>query len=483
MASTHPLLDITKDIMQVGSDIERYDWHQIQNNQSDGSLATASRYSLATTDRQAIYDLSNLCLEVQFRCLDSSGNYLEASDLQACPSSIYQAFESARLLFDDVQIAQLPIGVGKADVMKAAFEYSLIHGQSIGYNEGLWFDTASDGHNPALIDAVSTTAGTGIHTSILQPYNYRSVDGVITGTGNTFAIYPNTNYNEGFVERYKRCLGDAVAGVAPSVNVMLPLKRIFPVLESMRSIRGVKIEIQLVRKTVMEEVMYGSVAGAKLEFQKLDMWIPRIQPSLSALKKYEEALVSDQVVKLHYHHMDFHQKTNIEKSGTSESYVVSTELQRPVFALVAYGYFDRDSDQNLNSLQFDLGNLSTIRMMVNNTQAPEVEYSLGAQSAHKLRLARVIQDCQQLAGKKASFERDSSAVLNYQRWKDVYPIFPFDLSKIPMSSLSGKSPAEVKVMWTNSAAWSHNYNCYVLLFSERALDLHLKSGKMLLRQA
>jgi hypothetical protein len=481
---THRLLDIKKDIMNLHSDIERYDWHQCQNNQSSDALKTDSRYTLRTTDREAIYDVSNLSLELEFVCLTTEDGPLTQSNYAVCPSSAFHVFDSIRLLFDDVEVAQV-LKPGKADIIRSAFQGSLVQSRSVGYNEGLWLDDngnigATGNISIQSIDADSTV----VVTNPLLPFKYRSVMGVVTdATGpDVNAISPNEHYNAGWVERYKRCVG------GQSVNCMLPLKRVFPILESMRALRGVKIEVQMVRNTVMGEVMYtsGDSFFSKLEIRRLDMWVPRIQPTLTALARFEAALQSNEVVKLHYHHMEFHRRQGILPTQSSDTFTVSTELQRPAFALVCFNYTVRDSLGPLNSLLFDGSPIKTLRMFINNTQCPEVEYDTSSAAGTRLRLSRIIMDCHQLSGKKASFDTDSSSVLDYDRWRYAYPIFPFDLSKIPMSSLSGKSPAEVKIQWT-CGSWgtgdNSKYDVNCLLFSERALDLHLRSGKMVVRRS
>lgn len=473
-------MDYDQPLVMDDPDVDRYEFVEVQNNATLSS--TTNSYQVDSIDKEGYYDLSESYLEINgrasvgattFTWLDpelaetgATGTY--AGTMGMCASA-YNLFDSVRLLLDNQEIANV-LAPGISDVMRTAVEYSENALPSLE-NQGFICD-----------DNCYASITTGA-SAVVKPVNHvKTLYGL---TSNRVCREPqhtsvrtvNTIFNEGHKKRARQ----AYQSISGNKAVFaLPLRRLFPILENCKLIRGVRIEVQLVKNTIMESVWfgYGTDAGtgnATFVIDRLNLWLPRVQPSLSAIARLEAKLRSGEVIKNKHLHMNLYRQTGVSADAGVRSFRLGTEVSRPSHCIVAFQYSARQTSMHLNSLQFDVPPISTLRMFCNNKQFPQREIDVSSG-----RYARTMFEISHYMGKQQAGDRDCGVILSPERWQKCYPLFLIDLNE-SNTSLSSSNVADLRLDWVTTASASGAYDVYVLLFSKREFELHLKDGKTLFK--
>lgn len=470
--SSNPIFDIDKPIMNRDDTIDRYDFQEIRSATND--VSSLPRFQLWSSDKEAIYDVANSFIEVRFQIQKTSGGAGTAlSDVSAPVASAWELFESARLMFDQTEIANV-LYPGTASVMRKVFEGSPAQSKAQGSNHWFYPDECSDGGSTSYIGGVAAATSTNNIGTPIDPIVYD-----LDGSALVTAVRRNPNYNDALRRRCERSTGKQW------MNVFLPLKDVFPVLENMHVLRGVRVDVELVKHQNEARVCFGNVDCTAI-IQRISLWMPRVQPSLAELAKLEEKLVSGQHLTHNYYHMELHRQTGYVATSHDNQFRLATTVSRPSHALIAFGLSARQSSQKLNTHQFDLGSstgyIKTLRFYVNSVQCPEQEIEI-SNDPLSYRHARAINDLHQLAGKLVPGDRDSSSLIRYEDWVNQYPIFAIDLSKLPPSALQNNATSDLRVQWTLSGDFPGTYDINVLLFSEKQLEQDMKGGRLIYRRA
>ena len=440
------------------------EYQEIKEAHND--VSTLSKYQLMTTDKESWYLPSTLMLDIRFKLYKTGTTKFLATEIASLCSDAFSLFNSLELRFNNNQIASVD-RPGHLHFAKSLVEYSKNYADSVASNQWFYLDTVSDGVNDE-INTPKALATSAVNVgSPIVPFVY-----TVDGADDVASIINNPNYNEGMRARVRRN--------GEELQVMLPLREIFPILDQMdRAIRGTRIEVVGHKFKDEEQVMFGDkvvlTTASSVSINSISMWLARVKPSLAIQATVEQALVSNKKVNYTYSHCEMYLKENFSNVGGSQRYRVTTELAQPTHAIVFFQLSSRSTTLGLNPLQFDRVNIDSIHMRLNGKQYPEEEYS-ALMTLGGSHTGRVVHDIFRLGSKHGAV--DGGSLIDVKQWQDVHPFYVFDLSAQEPSALKNATVKDIEVRWTHSATPAAMYDVGVVMFSDREISIDYKAGAM-----
>ena len=158
---------------------------------------------------------------------------------------------------------------------------------------------------------------------------------------------------------------------------MLPLSQIFGFCRDIDKVFcGVKHSLILDREISNNYIMRAnSVAAGKFNINHISLWMPKVKPSLRVESEIDSMLVKGHIKELYFEQMRVY-RTMFQSTETSMTWRITTqpgtELPRHVF--IAFQSSERDSNQEINNMIFDIANLRRISCRINSVQYPEREF-------------------------------------------------------------------------------------------------------------
>ena len=475
-AVSSPVWEVSEPNTKIDNSTIEKEWQEIRENRSD--LSGVNTMTLYTTDREAYYLPSEAMVEVNCEVLKADGStVLSDTDYTALIGNGFGLFEQISLKLDEQKIAQVD-KPGVAHHLKSLVEYSKDYADSVAEKQWFYPDDAPEGNDIAVDTSrfvgVGGTGPAGYYpTGQFHEVQYNvsgATGGALSGTVTAPSIRKNPDFNSAFKKRVERCWhSNGRLGVN---QIFLPMAEIFPILAQYgRVLKGSRLQMDFQKIQNTPEAFFGDNTGSMnpiVKIHSMAMWLPRLRPSLEVRAKLDRQLASNSKIELAYEHLQHYYDVNRANATGEHRFRVVSEMARPLRALVAIRKATRKSTYDENSLQFDIGNITSIQMRVNGRQFPEESYDVSGTKGH----ARILHDLHQLGQKDADLENGS--LLNYKNWKEQYPIFGFDLSHLPQDAFQSKSIADLEVRITGDAG--ANYDVHVVLVSERKLSIDLVSN-------
>lgn len=258
------------------------------------------------------------------------------------------------------------------------------------------------------------------------------------------------------------------------VVVHIPLMNVFDLFKSMKHVtKGIKLSLRLSRNT-NDRVIFADNPSI-VNISKVALWIPRIKPNVSVLPSLESKLNSTKNYYTHYVDTQIFKSNLITDVANNKLFQIKIKRKRPVKCFVVFQNVDRVSgDQTHCKRIFDNVSLLKLRVVLNaTTQYPEREYSTRF-SASNNDYARVYNEFLRCSLKDHNI--DEGSVVTFENFKTLYPIFAIDMSEQAEYNVNPES-ALLDVYFT-TLAHTTNYHMYVLVESERKLEMVGSNGMM-----
>ena len=445
-----------------------YEFQEYRNQSSNTSGAT--NYRLYTTDTTSYLYLPSAHLEVEFQ-IKASDSGVTAGNQTALASNGWSLFENAKLKIGDELVAQLD-KPAKAVHPRILAEYSREYMQTVAQKSHHFCDEKSDLGDATTVDRVDGSAASadGTYPSGL----YDEVQFLVSSNEIT-NVFANDNYDPAFRSKVNRCTAEGATGNGGDLNtiastaakqrILLPLSEAFPLLgQYSRVVKGSKLEIELNKISSAAEAVFGATdtANVSVSISEIALWVARVKPSLSAMKLIESQIAESPVVNVNYHNMKYYSQTNVRSDNQGENtWTVTHKQNRPSHCYLFFQRVARDSNSNLNPLEFDyFSQINRVEMRINGRQVPHIAYTNDAQVDR----ARIVHELQRIAGK----DRDpaDSCCVNYDSWGRNKALYGFDFSHLEGSAYESTSTAEIEVRWNQSADTPSNYNVGLVMFSQ-----------------
>ena len=285
---------------------------QLAEYRSDDAVITNNQVvRIQVKDISTFTNLNRAYLEVKWKLVKAAdGADYAAAEKVALAGHVACLFSRAVLRIQNSIIETVDEAHLCAQI-KSALHFSDDYSKSTATNQFYFKDTGT------LLDASANA---------LRPFN----NGVNIAGPNLLDIQENPDYNRGAAIRIQRNLNSAVA------TAYIPLSFLFGFCQVDRLMTGNTISVELTRSSAVEHIIRNNAAGdAKVEFQKMSLWCPRLLPSPALELSLKSAMGGG--LKSVYKYPVFNAYTSDTLAGTgSTNFRVLTQSEeiKDVFVLV-----------------------------------------------------------------------------------------------------------------------------------------------------
>lgn len=296
----------------------------------------------------------------------------------------------------------------------------------------------------------------------------------------------NTNYNEGFIQRRNRCI-TLTAATKKTFEFYLPLSDLFGFYENYNApFRGMKHEITLYKNGVPDTYLHKNAATADgaFAFEKVSMWIPRIKPSYEKLTDLNQKFLDKAQSILKWSDYRHEVSQSIAQTSKSQQIRIGSLAGRPTYC---YVFFQLDTtitgNQTFNKNIFSTltngapgaSGLSQLEMRINSHALPLQTYSMDFSNNNEdyLRAYMYLLESQ---NKMLSY--NSGMVISYEEFKNLYPMFVFDFTRIEKRMYENISASELEVRWKLHADAPGPYKCFTIIQHDRIATMQAIDSKL-----
>ena len=474
------------------SSTQKYQYFKYANDDpaiSSGTTQTLSNYTLRTKDLDQWMLPSKGYLLVRFKIL-AAGGANNATVITNLINGGMHLFRDARYSVNGSQISHIDYP-GFVQVMDSLRTMSKDEAESVADLE--WFypdshqirlgDADDQSTNPTVMSPsnnAKTTASEASGVASLSRYSYLGADNSISNVSEF--------YNESYFRRFAR------SHTSQEVELCIPLARIFGFCRDVPvAMRGLQHEIRLTKSGTGDYATILHSANGTADMQTLltrvELWMPAIQPSLEVASALESALANKASSKWVWEDAT----TFISPSYTSasETWKITTTSHKPTLALIGFQHslqYTAQADgaaidvedastgptrvQNANGGIFSyLNDIEKVEIRVNSERYPFEAYQLSFQSDL---YSRAYIDFLRSGGKW----NGDDGLVSKADYRDLYPIFAFDLSQ--SSDLYEKVKSnDIEVNWQVSPN-GQTYRAVCVLYTEKEAVASALDGRMAL---
>lgn len=448
------------------------EYEYVEYRDVDVQVQNKDNFMIDTKDKDLYLLMSKAYLEVRFKLAKADGTPIATANTIAAVNDGYNLFRRAVLLMEDKTISEVE-PVGKAHLIKSIVNYSKDYANSVGTNQFFYVDSTSDGNaDKTFLNLKGSMAPSALADNVVGTINtgFNGVNAFFSGTRGGF-------YNTGFESRFDRhgALGNDL------VTLYLPLCEIFPILKDWgRVFRGIRHTVRLYQETTYQNAIYGETVTARTSdnpktiISYVSMWVPALKPSLSVMDTLEKQLSAGSKNMIKWNDMKIYKNTTFPAASTDNRWRITTEVNKPVKIYVAFAYRTRGTVYNRNSQQFDLIPLSRMHVRLNTKQFPKEEYNFADRG-----LVRAYRDFLEMGNHL--FDYDNGSCISFPQYRDIYPIFCFDISHQDPTLFDQQGSADIELRFTLSAPAAADYDVYALIEYEKQVEFDSKNASMIIK--
>jgi hypothetical protein len=282
---------------------------------------------------------------------------------------------------------------------------------------------------------------------------------------------PLSRVNGGFSNRAALVSGGKLA------SAYIPLKHMFLFCRSFDKVsRGLRIKISLEKQSDSQMIIRSDGANADrfIHIEYISLWIPRVKPDLATLKMVNDNLQSNEIFDVNFTDLS-HFRNPTPLTGTApQSLQISTNSKKPVRVWIALQSTARvNASQTINKRVFDFLGMRSIQVRLNNKIFPAFEYKF--ESNTDIGVARAYNALMNAAYKMHG--SDEGSLITPNQWKNLYPIYYFDLTHQDEDLYKATKTAELEVRWELETPGT-GYFVHVVYESERLIKFKGVSGSL-----
>src|SRR5258705_12823076 len=281
------------------------------------------------------------------------------------------------------------------------------------------------------------------------------------------AIKANINFNEGFLERFKR------TKESKQISLFLPLSRLFGFCKDInRVFRGVTHTIKLDKNDDDNIIHCVGNNKYKFELSYLSWWVPKVRPSLTMIASLEKKISEENKINLMWEGARVYRSAiRTDRYG---DWTVRSIQHKPSHIYIVLQKDDKLKVQTKTSMIFDHMNLTNIYVRVNSTQYPATAFQTDFSELNH-DCARVYQSLLE-AGLKSQ-NVDSGCDVSYADFSRLYPIFHFNLNHQESHLYEKSGPAEISVNFELKETPTDSYYVYCIIVSEKSMEINFIGRK------
>lgn len=306
-----------------------------------------------------------------------------------------------------------------------------------------------------------------------------AVGDLITGTVHNVTSAP---FNQGFFKRWLQAK-KSVGNVNDLISLWIPLRHIFKFYQAFDKVsRGFRHKVVFNKETTLSNALlkFGNHADRFFRIEYVSMWVPRLKPDLQTLKDIESKLVSGITSNINFTDLTYFKSSKqLQGTGNQALSLASTE-RKIIRCWVAFQKATRaDGDQSTNKRVFDTMLTSNMQVRLNGTFFPNTPYRFDVSSVGgtpTFRYYNRAYNAMMSSGYKLRDDLDGS-MITQEQFKDLYPIFYFDMTNQNEDLFKNTKYSELEVAWTNNGTQG-DYYVYIVYESERQIKIKGVNGSL-----
>jgi len=488
-------------------DTEEYEYVEYLESNSNGAKPATNQNRFVFYNRDIdpylLFNKGFIQVRGYIEDAGAAGTYFNGSadDGQIAPCNLfnYAIFDKAELRLEG-SLVQKVDNPRLTAFVKSFTKYSGDNLESQGTLSFFYKDTGNGGTSVNPVTNVMTLTGAVVQENG-QATNYLSIGGAagagvnILGAGRgvtmTTTSTKNTDFNSGFLARRNKCI--ALDGANKKVfEFTVPLSDLFGFYENYKApFRGLKHEITLDRNTNPDTYLQrdANTADGRFVFEKLSMWVPRVKPSYEKLTELNQKFVEKAQSIMKWSDYRYELSNEITAGSLSNHIRVGSLAGRPTYCYVMFQKNPTlNGDQTFNKNIFSplttvaggihTAGLSQIEMRINSHALPLQTYALDFSTANSdyMRAYLYLLESQN----KMLVDDNTGMIISYEEFRNLYPIFVFDFTRIEKRMWENVSASELEVRWKVAGAVSDNYRCHILIEHDRIAVLQAVDAKLLI---
>ena len=255
----------------------------------------------------------------------------------------------------------------------------------------------------------------------------------------------------------------------------IPLKHIFGFAEDYTKIvYGFRHVLTLVRKSDDDAIFRVTAAGAgKVTLSKVSWYIPHVLPADAYKLRLYEMIEKKVKVSVGFRMRQCESISVPQTKNFSWRLTVKSSPEAPRYIIVAF-QTDKDGNQEKNPSIFDHVKTKNMYVCLNSTRYPAVDYDL---SFTKQQFSRAYGDAASFRA-KAHMMDDlvSNPNITPSDYKDLFPIFVFDVSKQSAKLKHSVTDIQIKAQFNDNVP--ANTEAFALIISDRVVSFESNGNKM-----
>lgn len=288
-------------------------------------------------------------------------------------------------------------------------------------------------------------------------------------TGSTASVTDNT----GFAVRQKYLIqAPATKG---TFSFRVPLKHIFGFCEDYRKIiYGMKQTLTLVRKSDDDAIFRaGTSDEGKVTLDKISWFTPHVLPADEEKYQLYKIIESKVSLPVAYRMRQCDTISVPETSHFSWRLTVTSSPEKPRYIIIGF-QTNKGLNQEANPSVFDHIDVRNMYVMLNSTRYPAVDYNM---SFPNQQFSRAYGDTASFRSKFYNMdELVSNPNITPSDYKDLYPLFVFDVSKQSARLKLSVTDITIKMQFNQNVP--AQTSAYAVVISDKMLNFQSDGNKM-----
>ena len=286
---------------------------------------------------------------------------------------------------------------------------------------------------------------------------------------------PN-NQNRGFWERHQHILNhlDRDKG---SFSFRIPLKHIFGFCEDYdKVVYGFKHTLTLTRTHEHDAIFRANgVDAGKIVLSKVAWFMPHVMPADRDKMELYKIIERKEKISVGYRMIQCTSISVPQSNSFSWRLSVKSSPEVPRFIIIGF-QTERNNDQEKNNAQFDNLKIKNIYVMLNSNRYPALDYDLDFPTQ---KIGRAYGDVAEFRSKFFNInELISNPCISAYEYKNLYPLFLFDVSKQSERLKYSTTDIQVKVTFEGNPNPDPGTEGYAVIISDRLINFQSDGNKM-----
>ena len=317
----------------------------------------------------------------------------------------------------------------------------------------------------------------GYATTMLGLLKYTEDFGRSKGLNQSWYLDSTTtpnNQNKGFWARHQHLFNHLERNKG-SFSFRIPLKHIFGFCEDYdKVVYGFKHTLSLTKTHDHDAIFRAAgVDAGKITLDKIAWFMPHVMPADKDKMELYKIIERKEKVSVGYRMIQCTSISVPQTNSFSWRLSVKSSPEVPRFIIIGFQE-EKNNNQEKNNSQFDNLNVKNIYVMLNSNRYPALDYDLDFPTQ---KIGRAYGDVAEFRSKFFNInELISNPCISAYEYKNLYPLFLFDVSK--QSERLKYSTTDIQVKVTFEGNPNAGTEGYAVIISDRLINFQSDGNKM-----